>query len=63
MATVILYQTGNHWVCAEAFGRNVGYAVYRNQGSASQRCARIGYAGVEGLRRAIAEADRRQAGI
>lgn len=63
--TAILYQTSDFWVCKERFGsgrlgpKSNGYAVYRNGITHSTRVAQIGFDGEEGLRRAIAEADRR----
>lgn len=57
--TKILYQNGDYFVMAETFGRSPGFAVYRNTTTHAERCASIGFAGTEGLRRAIREADRR----
>lgn len=50
-----LYEVGDYFVLKAA----KGYEVYRNGAVAATRCAIIGYEGGEGLRRAIAEADRR----
>lgn len=61
----ILHENGNFWVCREQFGtgrfkpKSEGFAVYENGITHAKRVASIGSAGEEGLRRAIAEADRR----
>jgi len=61
----ILYENGNFWVCRKQFGsgrfrpKSEGYEVYENGITHSKRVAIIGYAGEEGLKRAIAEADKR----
>ena len=55
----ILYEAGRFWVRREQFGKTLGFAVYENNGTAARRVASIGFAGDEGLRRAIVEADRR----
>jgi hypothetical protein len=55
----LIYESGDFFVTAETFGRTNGYAVYQNGHTAAVRCARIGYPASEGLKRAIAECDRR----
>ena len=55
----ILYQVGPFTVRPEAFKLSKGFAVYRDGPVVALRVATIGYAGPEGLKRAIAEADRR----
>ena len=52
----ILYQRGAYWVC-RAVGK--GFEIYKDGTTHATRCAVIGFDGVEGLRRAIAEIDRR----
>ena len=52
----ILYQRGAYWVC-RAVGK--GFEIYKDGITHATRCAVIGFDGVEGLRRAIAEIDRR----
>lgn len=54
----IAYENGTHWVLAKG---NAGYEVYRTTSTHSERRAIIGFTGVAGLRRAIVEADRRDA--
>lgn len=53
----IQYQNGPFWVAKTP----TGYEVNRNEGTHSVRCAVIGFKGENGLKRAIAEADRRAA--
>lgn len=53
----VIYEAGDYWVLRV---KN-GYEVYRNGITHSVRCAQIGWKGDEGIKRAIAEADRRQA--
>lgn len=53
--TKVLYSNGDFWVCKAKHG----YEVYKNGLTHSTRCAIIGYEGDDGLKRAIAEADRR----
>ena len=55
----ILYQNGLFWVCTT----KRGYEVYRDNNTHAVRVASIGYPGAEGLRRAIAEADKRASAI
>lgn len=63
--TTILHENGKFWVCREDLGsgrlrpKTQGYAVYENGITHSKRVAQIGYEGSEGLKRAIAECDRR----
>lgn len=64
----ILYENGDHFVIAELFGSNPtlqsrGYSVYKNTGTHSVRVGVIGWEGEKGLKRAIAEADRRAGGV
>lgn len=58
----ILYENGQFWVRREQFGKTIGYAIYENDGTSARRVARIGFTADIGLRRAIAECDRRAAG-
>lgn len=63
----ILYENGDHFVVAELYGINPtlqsrGYGVYKNTGTHSVRVGVIGWEGEKGLKRAIAEADRRAGG-
>ncbi len=51
----VMYQNGNHWVARLKDG---SHAVYRNEVTASVRCAIIGYKGDEGLMKAIEECNR-----
>ncbi len=57
----ILYENGDFWVTAATFGKKAskGYEVNQHVGTHSVRVASIGFAGREGLTRAIKEADRR----
>lgn len=56
MAIDILYSNGAFWVIQV----KTGYEVYKNGNVSSERVARIGWPNSpEGLRRAIAEADKR----
>jgi hypothetical protein len=63
--TRILYENGPFWVCAAEFGsgrfkpKSKGFEVYENGVTHSTRRAIIGHEGEAGLKRAIAEADRR----
>lgn len=53
---IVLYTLDNHFVVkADKY-----FEVYRNEGVAVVRCAIIGYPGKEGMRRAIAECERRE---
>lgn len=52
----IVYERGDHW----ALRVLKGFWVLRAGLTHSTRCAVIGYIGEEGLRRAIAEVDRRE---
>lgn len=56
--TDIAYQLGGFWVLRVP----KGYEVYRDNGTHSIRCARIGWPGKEGLERAKREIDRRLTG-
>jgi hypothetical protein len=62
--THILYENGPFWVCAAEFGsgrfkpKSKGYEVWESGITHSTRRSIIGFAGDEGLKRAIAEADR-----
>jgi hypothetical protein len=53
----IVYESGAHWVLRV---KN-GFEVYKNGVTHSTRCAIIGFKGAEGLERAKAECDRREA--
>lgn len=53
----VRHETRNFWVLDVGAK---GFEVYRSGPTASTRCAIIGYIGPEGLRRAIAECERRQ---
>lgn len=55
----ILHEAGLYWVCKST--KHIGYDVFRTGLTHSTRCAIIGYEGEDGLRRAIAEAERRAA--
>lgn len=57
--TELLYQNGEFHVTPATFGKTRGYGVYQHAGAHAVCVARIGYPGGEGLKRAIAEADRR----
>lgn len=60
----IAHENGDHWVLRVRSGRAAGtFEVYRAGATHSTRCAIIGYRGDEGLRRAIAECDRRAGGV
>ncbi len=62
VATKILYENGDFWVCKEQFGTgNDGYAVYKNGITCSTRVARIGYRGREGFKKAVKICDKRAA--
>ena len=52
----IAYEAGKYWVLRVA----KGFEVYRHEGCASVRCARIGFTGKAGLDRAKAEIARRE---
>ena len=54
----IVYETNKHWVleCGSK-----GFEVYRKTITHSERCARIGFTGTNGLERAKAEIERREA--
>ena len=52
----IVHETAEHWVLKTA----KGFEVYRNEATHSVRCATIGFQGAEGMRRALAEIDRRE---
>jgi hypothetical protein len=52
----IAYEKGPFWVLNL---KAKGFEVYRTGITHSTRCARIGFTGAEGLKRAIAEIDRR----
>ncbi len=51
----ILYEKGDYFVVKALHG----YEVYKNGLTHSTRCAQIGYKGEEGIKKAIAEIDRR----
>jgi hypothetical protein len=53
----IIYETNKHWVLD--LGAK-GYEVYRKTITHSERCARIGFTGTNGLNRAKAEIERRE---
>jgi hypothetical protein len=53
----IAYERGSYW--ASTSSRFKGYEVWKVNGNCSTRCASIGYSGREGMRRVIAEIDRR----
>ena len=53
----IVFSTARHWVLRVS----TGFEVYRNTTTHSVRCARIGFKGDEGLTRAKAEIERREA--
>ena len=59
-----LYENGHFWVSVAEFGtgrfrpKSKGYEVWHSGITHSTRRASIGYPGEEGLKRAIAEADR-----
>lgn len=55
----ILHSRGDYFVKAERFGKTDGYAVYRNGLTHATCVASIGYSGDTGLKKAIAEANRR----
>ncbi len=52
----IVFETNKHWVMRVDYG----FEVYRNEATASVRCARIGYHGQKGLDFAKAEIERRE---
>jgi hypothetical protein len=54
----IAYEKGPFWVLKL---KAKGFEVYRTGITYSTRCAQIGFTGDEGLKRAIAEIDRRMA--
>jgi hypothetical protein len=54
----IAYEKGPFWVLNL---KVKGFEVYRTGITHSTRCAQIGFTGDEGLKRAIAEIDRRMA--
>ena len=56
---LIAYENATHWV-RSAGAR--GFEVYRVEATASARVGIVGYCGLDGLDRAIAEADRRHSG-
>ena len=51
----IAFERGDYWVLRV----RTGFEVYRIGVTHSTRCAVIGFKGAEGMRRAIAEIDRR----
>jgi len=51
-----IYETSKHYVLKTA----KGFDVYRNEATVAVRCARIGFSGEKGLRRAIEEIKRRE---
>lgn len=53
----VVHETAAHWVLRVAGG----FEVYKIGVTHSTRCASIGWAGEEGLKRAIAEVERREA--
>ena len=53
----IVYETNKHWVLDLG---DKGYEVYRKTITHSERCARIGFTGANGLDRAKAEIERRE---
>jgi hypothetical protein len=63
--TQFLYEIGNYWVRAEQFGsgrfkpKSNGYGVYENGITHSVMKDRVCHDGPEGLKRAIAAADKR----
>lgn len=54
----VIYQLGDYWITPV----RKGYEVYRQNGTHSVRCARIGYPGKCGLEKAKREIDRRLTG-
>ena len=54
----IAYENTSHWVLALPNG---AFEVYKKTITHSVRCAQIGYKGQNGLNRAIAETNRRDA--
>jgi hypothetical protein len=54
----IVYETQKHWVLDLG---SKGFEVYRKTITHSERCARIGFSGADGLARAKAEIERREA--
>lgn len=53
----VVFERGRHWVRR----LDKGYEVYRADATHSVRVAQIGFAGDEGLARAIKEVERREA--
>jgi hypothetical protein len=53
----IVYETPKHWVFDNG---SKGFEVYRKTITHSERCARIGFTGTNGLDRAKAEIERRE---
>lgn len=51
----ILYENGDYYVIRVKYG----YEVYRNELTHAVRCAQIGYKAEEGMKRAIADINRR----
>lgn len=56
----IKYELGDHWVFQKANGT---FEVYKNGLTHSRRVAIIGFKGEVGLKRAIAECERREKGM
>ena len=56
--TDIVHETAQHFVVRLPDGK--GFEVYRYDGVAAVRCARIGYPGDKGLQRAKLEIERRE---
>lgn len=58
----IAHENGDYFVLRVRQGKAKGtFEVYRNGATHATRCAIIGYIGEAGLKRAIAECDRRAA--
>ena len=55
----IAHETEQHWIERQ----DTGYAVYRIGSTHSTRCAWIGFTGDPGLKRAIAEVERRESTV
>jgi cytidylate kinase len=53
----VVHEQGAYWVLRVP----TGFEVYRNTGTHSVRCARIGFKGAKGLQRAKDEIARREA--
>ena len=52
----VVYETEKHWVLRVPSG----FEVYRTGVCVSVRCAQIGFTGEEGMKRALAEVERRE---